>query len=151
MRAIYAGAVSEQNPTRVRIRWDWFVACILLGLLGILAGMSLAPDANKAAYVSGVLGGVGTTLLLIGVVVLLERRIIDTAARVLRNAAEEAQERADREMRSQMNDLEARLARLWTTETTTAEDAARRQEMTRRLTDEFTQRVVDETADEYGR
>lgn len=151
MRAIYAGAVSEQNPTRVRIRWGWFVGCILLGLLGILAGMALAPDANKAGYVSGVLGGVGTTLLLIGVVVLLERRIVDTAARVFRNVAEEAQERADREMRSQMNDLEARLARLWTTETTTAEDAARRQEMTRRLTDEFTKRVVDETAEDYGR
>lgn len=151
MRAIYAGAVSEQNPTRVRIRWGWFVGCILLGLLGILAGMALAPDANKAGYVSGVLGGVGTTLLLIGVVVLLERRIVDTAARVLRNAAEEAQERADREMRSQIDDLEARLANLWRTETTTAEDAARRQEMTRRLTDEFTKRVVDETAEDYGR
>jgi hypothetical protein len=151
VRAIYAGAVSEQNPTRVRIRWGWFVGCILLGLLGILAGMALAPDANKAGYVSGVLGGVGTTLLLIGVVVLLERRIVDTAARVFRNAAEEAQERADREMRSQINDLEARLAKLWTTETTTAEDAARRQEMTRRLTDEFTKRVVDETAEDYGR
>lgn len=151
MRAIYAGAVSEQNPTRVRIRWGWFVGCILLGLLGILAGMALAPDANKAGYVSGVLGGVGTTLLLIGVVVLLERRIVDTAARVFRNVAEEAQERADREMRSQINDLEARLAKLWTTETTTAEDAARRQEMTRRLTDEFTKRVVDETAEDYRR
>lgn len=147
----YAERVSDETATRIRIRWGWFTVCIVLGLVGILIGMVIVPEDGRAGYLAGVLGGVGTTLLLIGVVVLLERRIVDTAARVVRSAAEAARERADAEMRTQMSDLEARLAALWATEAKTAEDAARRQETTRRLTDEFTKRVVEETADDYER
>ena len=40
-----------------------------------------------------VLANVGTTLLLVGIVVLLERRIVDNAVRKFRNAAEEARAR----------------------------------------------------------
>jgi hypothetical protein len=40
-----------------------------------------------------VLVNVGTTLLLVGIVVLLERRIVDNAVRKFRNPAEEARAR----------------------------------------------------------
>ena len=41
-------------------------------------------------YLAGVLANAGTTLLLVGIVVLLERRIVDNAVRKFRKAAEEA-------------------------------------------------------------
>lgn len=132
------------TATRLRIRWGWFVACVLVGAAGILAGLLIAPPADRPAYVAGVLGGVGTTLLLVGVVLLLERRIVDTAVRVVRDAAEEARIRSDRVVREQVRDLEDRIADLWATSTETAEEAVRKQEQTHRMTDEFTRRVVDE-------
>ena len=130
---------------RLRIRWGWFLACIALGLAGILAGLFLTPSPDKAPYVAGVLGGVGTTLLLIGIVVLLERRIIDSAVKVVRSAAEEERARTNEEVRAQVRDLEDRLAALWSTETPTPEDAEAKQRRTRDMTDEFTRRVVETT------
>ncbi|MBM7505936.1 hypothetical protein ACFPER_02390 [Agromyces aurantiacus] len=131
--------------TRARIRWGWFIGCIVLGLASILVGLLVAPAADQAAYLAGVLGAVGTTLLLVGVVVLLERRIVDTAVRAVRDAAEEARVRADESVRRQVRDLEDRLADLWAG-TATPDDVRRNEEQTRRMTDEFTKRV----ADEYG-
>lgn len=148
-RASYAEVVTEPTeptvPHRLRIRWGWFLGCIVLGLAGILTGLVIAPVADRSSYLAGVLGGVGTTLLLVGIVVLLERRIIDTAVKVVRGAAEEARIRSDLEMRAQVRDLEDRLTRLWSTETATPEEAARKREQTRRMTDEFKEWVVDET------
>jgi c-di-AMP phosphodiesterase-like protein len=127
------------TPARFRIRWGWFVACIVLGLTAILLGMLVAPSAALPSYLAGVLANVGTTLLLVGIVVLLERRIIDNAVRVVRRANEQANEA----LRAQIQDLDDRIAAEW--ENATAENIAEKTAETKRLADEFTKRVVDET------
>lgn len=131
--------MSETPPApRVRIRWGWFVACLVLGLAAILIGWLVAAGSGTSDYLAGVLGNVGTTLLLVGVVVLLERRIIDSAVRVVRRAGEKANE----ELRAQIRDLEARIAAEW--ESATADNIDEKTAETARLTDEFTKRVVAE-------
>lgn len=126
----------------VRIRWGWFVACIVLGLAAILVGASFTPAAARSGYVAGVLANIGTTLLLVGVVLLLERRIIDSAVRVVRRA----NDRSNEALRVQIEDLEQRLAAEW--QSATAENVAEKKAETARLTDEFTQRVVDDATHE---
>jgi predicted phage tail protein len=126
-------------PTRFRIRWGWFVGCIVLGLAAILIGWFAAPADARVGYLTGVLANVGTTLLLVGIVVLLERRIIDNAVRLVRSANEEANEA----IRVQIQDLDDRIAAEW--ESATAENVAEKTAATLRLTDEFTKRVVDES------
>lgn len=130
------------SATRVRIRWGWFIGCIVLGLAAILLGAFVSPVTAQAGYVAGVMANIGTTLLLVGVVLLLERRIIDSAVRVVRNANEEA----NASIRAQIRDLEDRLAAEW--QTATADNIAEKQAETRRLTDEFTKRVVDDATHE---
>lgn len=127
------------EPTRFRIRWGWFVTCLALGLAAIAIGGLAAPTAGRVDYVAGVLANVGTTLLLVGIVVLLERRIIDSAVRVVRRANEKANEA----LRAQIQDFEDRVAAEWAS--ATAENIAEKKAETERLTDEFTQRVVDES------
>ncbi|MRG60372.1 hypothetical protein GE115_10925 [Agromyces sp. CFH 90414] len=135
-----APSTSDAVAPRVRIRWGWFLACIVLGLSSITVGWFLADPADRLGYVGGVLAGVGTTLLLVGVVVLLERRILDTAVRVVRDAATEARLRDEAAMRAQARDLEERVAEVWLAEK--PEEAAVQM---RRMIDEFTQGVVDGT------
>jgi hypothetical protein len=130
------------SAARVRIRWGWFIGCIVLGLAAILLGAFVSPVTAQAGYVAGVMANIGTTLLLVGVVLLLERRIIDSAVRVVRNANEEA----NASIRAQIRDLEDRLAAEW--QTATADNIAEKQAETRRLTDEFTKRVVDDATHE---
>ena len=72
-----------------------------------------AVDANRTGYVAGVLANVGTTLLLVGIVVLLERRIVDTAVRAVRNAHDEARRAARDDFDAQMRDLEERIRTSW--------------------------------------
>lgn len=127
------------EPTRFRIRWGWFVTCLALGLAAIAIGALAAPTAGRVDYVAGVLANVGTTLLLVGIVVLLERRIIDSAVRVVRRANAQANEA----LRAQIQDFEDRVAAEWAS--ATAENIAEKKAETERLTDEFTQRVVDES------
>jgi hypothetical protein len=127
------------EPTRIRIRWGWFVACVVLGLAAILIGGLVAPAAAREGYLAGVLANVGTTLLLVGIVVLLERRIIDNAVRVVRRA----NEKANADLRAQIQDFEDRVAAEWAS--ATAENIAEKKAATDRLTDEFTQQVVDES------
>lgn len=126
-------------PDRFRVRWGWFVACLVLGLSAILIGGLVAPAAAREGYVAGVLANVGTTLLLVGIVVLLERRIIDNAVRVVRRANAQANEA----LRAQIQDFEDRVAAEWAS--ATAENVAEKKAETERLTDEFTKRVVDES------
>lgn len=126
-------------PDRFRIRWGWFVACLVLGLTAILAGGLVAPAAARDGYLAGVLANVGTTLLLVGIVVLLERRIIDNAVRVVRRANAQANEA----LRAQIQDFEDRVAAEWAS--ATAENIAEKKVETERLADEFTKRVVDES------
>jgi 4-amino-4-deoxy-L-arabinose transferase-like glycosyltransferase len=142
-RASPADEPQGPNPVRVRIRWGWFLGCIVLGLVAITVGWLLAAPADRLGYVGGVLGGIGTTLLLVGIVVLLERRIIDTAVRVVRDVAKEARAKADEEVRARVHDLETRVADIW--ETATPETAT---EETRRMIDEFTRGVVEVFSDD---
>jgi hypothetical protein len=126
-------------PTRFRIRWGWFVGCVVLGLVLLATGwfVASAPD-RGAAYLASVLANVGTTLLLVGIVLLLERRIIDTAVRLVRTASD----RTNEAIRVQIQDLEDRLAAEWAS--ATIENIGQKQAATTRLTDEFTKRIVDE-------
>ena len=128
------------TATRFRIRWGWFIGCIVLGMAAILIGWLVAP---ALGYLAGVMANVGTTLLLVGIVVLLERRIIDNAVRVVRSANEQSNEA----LRVQIRDLEDRLAAVW--KSATAEDVAKKKAETARLTDEFTKRIVDEATGEH--
>jgi hypothetical protein len=130
------------TPTRFRIRWGWFVGCIVLGLAAIVIGWFVAQAAAPLGYLAGVLANVGTTLLLVGIVVLLERRIIDNAVRLVRTANEQTNEA----IRAQIQDLEDRVAAEW--RSATAENVAEKKAETARLTDEFTKRIVDETTGE---
>ncbi|MGX5772099.1 hypothetical protein ACWKWN_15210 [Microbacterium trichothecenolyticum] len=127
------------NTSPVRIRWGWFVTCIVLGLAAITIGAFAIPAAGRWDYFAGVLANIGTTLLLVGVVLLLERRIIDTAVRVVRTASQQTNEA----IRTQIRDLEDRLATEW--QSATAENVAEKKARTTRLTEEFTKRIVDET------
>ncbi|RXZ72761.1 hypothetical protein [Agromyces albus] len=126
------------TPSRFRIRWGWFVGCIVLGLAAVMIGGFVAPADARVGYLAGVLANVGTTLLLVGIVVLLERRIIDNAVRLVRTANEEANEA----IRVQIQDLDDRIAAEWAS--ATAENVAEKTAATLRLTDEFTKRIVDE-------
>lgn len=127
------------SPARFRIRWGWFAGCIVLGLALIAAGWVLAPAADRDDYFAGVLANIGTTLLLVGIVLLLERRIIDTAVRLVRSA----NDRTNEAIRVQIQDLENRLAAEW--ESATVENIPAKKAETTRLTDEFTKRIVDQT------
>lgn len=139
MLTAYAGGMTETpTPARFRVRWGWFVGCIVLGFAAIMVGAFIAPATARLGYIAGVLANIGTTLLLVGIVVLLERRIIDNAVRVVRTANQQTNEA----IRVQIQDLEDRLAREW--ESATAENIAEKQAATTRLTDEFTKRIVDE-------
>src|SRR6478735_4696681 len=88
---------SETGPPGFRIRWGWFVA---------------AP-AGRTNYLTGLLLNVGTTLLLLGIVVLLERRIVDNAVRKFRNAAEEARARMRDDFRIEVQDFSDRVSAEW--------------------------------------
>ena len=127
------------KPTPVRIRWGWFVTCIILGLAAITIGAFAVPAPARWDYFASVLANIGTTLLLIGVVLLLERRIIDSAVRVVRSASQQTNDA----IRTQIRDLEDRLSAEW--QSATAENVAQKKAETTRLTEEFTKRIVDET------
>ena len=123
------------GPARPRIRWAWIAGCVVLGLAAIAAGRAIVPDANRTGYIAGVLANVGTTLLLVGIVVLLERRIVDTAVRAVRNANDEARRAARDDFDAQMRDLEERLRTSWGSVDADAEAC--------RISDEYSRRIVD--------
>jgi hypothetical protein len=140
----YAGRVIEPTTPepRMRIRWGWIIGCIVLGLAGIAAGFLLVPQADRRAYVASVLAGVGTTLLLVGFVVLLERRIVDTAAKAVRRVVDAEREATDARIDRLVGDLQDRLSAEWTR--TDAADVEAMKRRTAELTDETVQRIVDE-------
>jgi hypothetical protein len=109
----------------------------VLGLTAIAAGRAIVPDAARTGYVAGVLGNVGTTVLLVGIVVLLERRIVDTAVRALRNANDEARRAARDDFDAQMRDLKERISTSWASGSVDAEAEARR------ISDDYSRRIVD--------
>jgi len=130
------------SPTRVRIRWGWFIGCIVLGTGAILIGWVVARSGAGSSYFAGVLANIGTTLLLVGVVLLLERRIVDNAVRLVRSANDKTNDA----IRTQIRDLEDRLAAEW--KSATVENLAEKKAETTRLTEEFTKRIVEETTGE---
>jgi hypothetical protein len=101
---------SETRPPGFRIRWGWFLGCIASGLVAIVLGWSVAAPAGRLNYLAGVLANVGTTLLLVGIVVLLERRIVDNAVRKFRNATEEARARMRDDFRIEVQDFTDRVS-----------------------------------------
>ena len=125
------------GPARPNIRWAWIVGCAVLGLAAIAAGRAIVSDAARTGYVAGVLGNVGTTLLLVGIVVLLERRIVDTAVRAVRNANDEARRAAREDFDAHMRDLEERIRTGWASGSVDAEAEARR------ISDEYSRRIVE--------
>ncbi len=132
-RESYAERVD--GPARPRIRWAWIAGCVVLGLAAIAAGRAIVPDEGRTVYVAGVLANVGTTLLLVGIVVLLERRIVDTAVRAVRNASDEARRAARDDLDAQIRDFEERIRTSWGSVDAEAE--------ARRMADEYSRRIVD--------
>ena len=134
---------SETRPPGFRIRWGWFLGCVASGLVAIVVGWFLAAPAGRMNYLPGVLANVGTTLLLVGIVVLLERRIVDNAVRKFRNAAEEARAR----MRDEVQDFTDRVNAEWAA--ASPEDVEAMKERTKRLSKELADNYSKELADSY--
>jgi hypothetical protein len=127
---------------RIRVRWGWIIGCIVLGLTAIVAGFLLVASADRTAYIASVLAGVGTTLLLVGFVVLLERRIVNTAAKVVRRAVGAERAASNARFERLVGDLENRLSAEWARTDAADVDAMKRR--TTELTDEAVERIVDE-------
>jgi hypothetical protein len=138
---------SESRPPGFRIRWGWFLGCIALGLVAIVVGWFLAAPAGRRDYLPGVLANLGTTLLLVGIIVLLERRIVDNAVTKFRNAAEEARARMRDDFRIQVQDFTDRVNAEWAA--TSPEEVDAMKERTKRLSEELADNYVDETLEAY--
>jgi hypothetical protein len=138
---------SETRPPGFRIRWGWFLGCIASGLVAIVVGWFVAAPASRTNYLPGVLANVGTTLLLLGIVVLLERRIVDNAVRKFRNAAEEARARMRDDFRMEVQDFTDRVNAEWAA--ASPEDVDAMKERTKRLSKELADSYVDETLEAY--
>jgi hypothetical protein len=137
----------ETRPPGLRIRWGWFLGCIGSGLVAIVVGWFLAEPAGRTNYLPGVLANVGTTLLLIGIVVLLERRIVDNAVRKFRSAAEEARARMRDDFRIEVQDFTDRVNAEWAA--ASPEDVDAMKERTKRLSEELADSYSKEIADSY--
>ena len=98
-------------------------------------------------YLAGILANAGTTLLLVGIVVLLERRIVDNAVRKFRNAAEEARARMRDDFRSKVQDFTDRVNAEWAA--ASPEDVDMMKERTKRLSAQLADNYVDETLEAY--
>ena len=138
---------SETRPPGFRIRWGWFLGCIAAGLVAIVIGWFVAAPAGRLNYLTGLLLNVGTTLLLLGIVVLLERRIVDNAVRKFRNAAEEARARMRDDFRTEVQDFSDRVSAEWAT--ASPEDVDAMKERTKRLSKELADSYSRELADSY--
>jgi hypothetical protein len=115
---------------------------MVLGLAGIGAGFLVVPSTDRTGYVASVLAGVGTTLLLVGFVVLLERRIVDTTARALQRAVDVERQASDARIDRLVSDFEDRMSAEWSR--IDPADA----EATRRRSAELTHAMVDQVVDE---
>ena len=132
---------TTSNP-RVRVRWSWIIGCIVLGLAAIAGGFLLVAPPDRTTYVASVLAGVGTTLLLVGFVVLLERRIVDTTAKVVQQAVDAQRQASDARIERMVHDFEDRMSAEWARTDPANMDATKLR--TAQLTDEMVDRVVEE-------
>jgi hypothetical protein len=103
--------------------------------------------AGRLNYLTGVLANAGTTLLLLGIVVLLERRIVDNAVKKFRNAAEEARARIRDDFRTEVQDFTDRVSAEWAGASPADVDAMK--ERTRRLSKELADSYAAETVEVY--
>jgi hypothetical protein len=126
----------------MRVRWGWIIGCIVLGMAGIGAGFLLVAPEDRRAYVASVLAGVGTTLLLVGFVVLLERRIVATTAKVVQRAVDAQRKASDARIEQMVLDFEDRMSAEWARTDPANIDATKLR--TAELTDEMVDRVVKE-------
>jgi hypothetical protein len=133
---------STTSTPRTRVRWGWIIGCIALGLAGIAAGFVLVAPTDRTAYAASVLAGVGTTLLLVGFVVLLERRILDTTAKVVQQAVDAERRASDARIERMVGDFEDRMATEWARFDPADAEAVRRRSA--QLTDEMVEQVVGE-------
>ena len=138
---------SEPRPPGFRIRWGWFLACIASGLVAIVVGWSVTARVGRMNYLAGVLANAGTTLLLVGIVVLLERRIVDNAVRKFRNAAEDARARMRDDFRTEVQDFSDRVSADWAA--VSPEDVDAMKERTKRLSKGLADNYVDEVLETY--
>ena len=138
---------AEARPPGFRIRWGWFLGCVVAGLGAIVAGWLVATPAGRPDYLTGVLANAGTTLLLVGIVVLLERRIVDSAVRKFRNAADEVRAGLRDDFRRDVQEFSDRVSAEWAV--TSPEDVEAMKERTRRLAEELTDSYVAETTQTY--
>ena len=103
--------------------------------MAIVVGWFVAAPGGRTNYLPGVLANVGTTLLFVGIVVLLERRIVDYAVRKFRNAAEEARARMRDDFHIKVQDFTDRVNAEWAT--ASPEDVDAMKERTKRLSKEL--------------
>jgi hypothetical protein len=115
--------------------------------VAIVIGWFVAAPAGRINYLTGLLLNVGTTLLLLGIVVLLERRIVDNAVRKFRNAAEEARARMRDDFRVEVQDFSDRVSAEWAA--ASPEDVDAMKERTKRLSEELAENYSRELADSY--
>jgi len=83
----------------------------------------------------------------VGIVVLLERRIVDSAVRNFRNAAEEARARMRDDFRIEVQDFTDRVNAEWAA--VSPEDVEAKKEWTKRLSQELADNYSKELADSY--
>jgi hypothetical protein len=138
---------SETPAPGFRIRWGWFLGCIASGLVAIVVGWFVTAPTGHMNYLAGILANPGTTLLLVSIVVLLERRIVDNAVRKFRNAAEEARARIRDDFRIEVQDFTDRVNAEWAA--ASPEDVDAMKERTKRLSKELADNYVDETLEAY--
>jgi hypothetical protein len=138
---------SETPPPGFRIRWGWFVGCLASGIMAIVVGWFATAPAGRTNYLTAVLANAGTTLLLLGIVVLLERRIVDNAVKKFRNAAEEARARIRDDFRTEVQDFTDRVSAEWAGASPADVDAMK--ERTRRLSKELADNYAAETVEVY--
>jgi hypothetical protein len=142
------GTAARTEPPGFRIRWGWFLGCLVSGLVAIVVGWAVTAPAGRGTYLTGVLANAGTTLLLVGIVVLLERRIVDSAVRRFRNAADEARARMRADFRLEVQDFTDRVGAEWAA--APAEDVDVMKERTRRLAQQLADSYAAETVEAYG-
>jgi hypothetical protein len=115
--------------------------------VAIVVGWFVAGPAGRTNYLPAGLVNVGTTLLLVGIVVLLERRIVDNAVRRFRNAAEEARARMRDDFRTEVQDFTDRVNAEWAA--ASPEDVDAMKERTKLLSKELADNYSKELADSY--
>ena len=91
--------------------------------------------------------GWGGRILLVGFVVLLERRIIDTTVKVVQRAVDAERQASDARIERMVGDFEDRMATEWARFDPANAEAVRRRSA--QLTDEMVEQVVDEATLAY--